>query len=172
MVNWFRWIFIFVIIQIVMQEKAYPVIGPVRLSDNGNIMLISNEEIKLVTEEFEFYHHPLGIWLVEYQALLKNTQSRDVNQSVGFPAGFDVRLIEGDLYCDRFEKFQVFLNEREITKIDMMRKCSNYVKSTGTQWSTDEAAGIGFLNTWELNFKPDETKQIKITFNITVKKCR
>ena len=170
MVKWFRWFLMFVIIQFMAHEKAYSVIGPVRLSDNGNIMLISSEEIKLVTEEIDFYHHPIGIWLVEYQALLKNTQSRDVNQSVGFPAGFDVRLIEGDLYCDRFERFQVFVNDREITKIEMMRKCSNYVKSTGTQWSTDEASGIGFLNIWELNFKPDETKRIKITFNLTVKK--
>ncbi len=156
---------------LVMIGSAYSLVGPIRLSENGNVLFVSSEEIKLVTEDIELYHHPLGIWLVEYRAQLQNTQSREVAQMVGFPAGYDLRLIEGDLYCDRFEKFRVMVNDRELSRIEFMRRCSNYVKSTGTRWSTDEAGGIGFLNTWEVKFKPEETKWITVTFSFMVKKA-
>ncbi|MDZ7342616.1 MAG: YARHG domain-containing protein [candidate division KSB1 bacterium] len=169
-VHW-KSIFGGLLLSLILITSAHSLVGPIRSSENGNVIFVSSEEIKLVTETLELYHHPLGIWLVEYQAQLHNMQSREVTQMVGFPAGNDLRLIEGDLYCDRYEKFRVFVNDREISRIELMRRCSNYVKSTGTQWSTDEAAGIGFLNTWELKFKPEETKWITVTFNYIVKKA-
>ena len=46
----------------------------------------------------------------------------------------------------------------------------NYVKSTGTEWELGDGSGVGFLNTWELNFEPEEVKTIKISFCINVNK--
>ncbi|MCD4666114.1 MAG: YARHG domain-containing protein [Bacteroidales bacterium] len=158
-------IFFFLII-----TNVYGVIAPVKKVEKNSVILLSSEEIKLVFEQIDLYHHPLGIWLVEYQATLQNTRAQSVSQPVGFPSGFDVRMIEGNLYCDYFEKFQVFVNNKKIKKINFLVKCPNYVETTDTEWSMDDDNGIGFLNTWKINFKPEEEKTIKITFCFIVTK--
>lgn len=151
-------------------QQAFALIGPVRILPSGAVLLVSSENIKMIQEKIELYHHPLGIWLVECDVLLQNIRSYEISRPVGFPAGLDIRLVEGDLYCDQFENFQVFENDQKISQVNFMKKCTNYVETTGTQWSNDDGAGIGFLNTWNLKFKPDETKRIKITFHFIVKK--
>jgi hypothetical protein len=171
MIKFARWIFMLIIAIIMIFQNGYTLIGPVRILPSGNVLLVPSEEIKLSEEHIDLYHHPLGIWLVEYRALLKNLRSQQIMRPVGFPSGFDVRTIEGDLYCDRFGNFKVYTDKREITGINFMIKCTNYVESTGTQWSVEDGSGLGFLNTWEINFKPDETKWITVTFSFIVKKA-
>lgn len=151
-------------------QRAFTMIGPVRILPSGSVLLVSSDDIKMVQQKINLYHHPLGIWLVECDVLLQNIRSYEFDRPVGFPAGYDLRLVEGDLYCDQFENFQVFENDQKISQINFMKKCTNYVETTGAQWSNDDGAGIGFLNTWTLTFKPDEIKRIKITFHFIVKK--
>ncbi len=151
-------------------SKANALIGPVRILPSGNVLLVPNEDIKLTEEYIELYHHPLGIWFVECRVLLQNIRSQEIIQLVGFPSGFDMRMIEGDLYCDQFENFKVRVSNKEMTQIDFMTKCPNYMETTGTQWSVDDGSGIGFLNTWKLNFKPEQAKWITVSFSFIVKK--
>ena len=152
-------------------KNGCTLIGPVRILPSGNVLLVPSDEIKLLEEHIDLYHHPLGIWLVEYRALLKNLRSREIIRPVGFPSGFDIRTIEGDLFCDRFENFQVVIDEQKLIQVSFMTKCTNYVETTGTKWSADDGYGLGFLNTWELKFKPDEAKWITVTFGFIVKKA-
>lgn len=165
-----RWLTIVCAITIISQE-AYSLIGPIRLLQNGNVLLVPCEEIKLVIEYIDLYHHPLGIWMVEYRALLQNMRSRAITQPVGFPAIFDIRMIEGELYCDRFENFKVFIDTKEPGLVQLMTRCSNYMETTGTKWSVDDGSAISYLNTWDLNFKPDEKKWITVNFTFITKKA-
>ncbi len=165
-----RWFLILTIAVFTTFNSGFSLIGPIRLLPSGSVLLVPCDEIKLSENYIELYHHPLGIWLVEYRALLKNLRAHDVAKSVGFPSGFDVRFFEGDLYSDRFENFKVYINGKELTEIKFMTKCSNYVETTGIKWSADDGSGNGFLNTWELKFKPEEAQWIKITFNFVITK--
>lgn len=166
-----RLCFIFTLTIFSILENAYCLIGPVRNLPSGNVLLVPSEEIRLSEEHIELYHHPLGIWLVEYRALLKNLYSQEINRTVGFPSGFDIRVIEGELYCDRFENFKVFLNDQVVQDVNFMIKCSNYVETTGTEWNAADNSGIGFLNTWDIKFNPDQANWIKVTFSFIVKKA-
>ena len=83
-------------------------------------MLVSCDEINLKFEQIELYHHPIGIWLVDYEAILKNERTMSIKQSVGFPSGFDLRMIEKDLYCDQFDNFQVSANNQKIQPINYL----------------------------------------------------
>lgn len=166
--KWFLWL---ILIIIMTSHNGYTLVGPVRTLPSGNVLLVPNDEIKLTEEHIDLYHHPLGIWLVEYRALLKNLRFQEIIQTVGFPSGFDVRMIEGDLYCDRFENFKVVVDDQKIDEINFLTRCSNYVETTGAQWSVDDGSGIGFLNTWKLKFEPDEATWITITFSFIVKKA-
>jgi hypothetical protein len=165
-----KWIVVFVAVFGFNFQNSYCLVGPVRVLPSGNVLLVPNDEIKLSEQHFELYHHPLGIWLVEYRALLKNLRSYEITLPVGFPAGFDVRQIENELYCDRFDNFKVYENDRSFTEVNYMIQCSNYVETTGTQWGVEDGTGIGFVNTWQLSFKPDEAKWLKVTFSLVVKK--
>lgn len=159
-----------IMIIFITSNSSFSLIGPIRILPSGNVLLVPCEEIKLSESHIEIYHHPLGIWLVEYRALLKNLRAQEITRPVGFPSGYDVRLFEGDLYSDRFENFKVFTDENEINEIQFMTLCPNYVETTGTNWNVDDGSARGFLNTWELNFKPEEAKWIKVTFNFVVTK--
>ena len=171
MVHYLKKSFWIAIIIGIIVQNGYALIGPVRVLPSGNVLLIPNDEIKLTTEHIELYHHPLGIWLVEYRAMLKNLRFHEIVRPVGFPSGYDMRIIEGDLYCDQFENFKVMVNDQEITDINSMTKCANYVETTGTEWSVEDGSGIGFLNTWELKFGPEEEKWITVTFSFVIKKA-
>lgn len=165
-----RWFGMLALAIFIMAVNGYALIGPIRVLPSGNVLLVPSDEIKLSEEYIDLYHHPLGIWLVEYRALLKNLRSQEIIRPVGFPAGFDIRLIEGDLSCDRFENFKVFIDDQQLSRVNFMIKCSNYVETTGTRWSADGGSGVGFLNTWELKFKPDEEKWIRVTFCFIIKR--
>jgi len=170
MMTGIRWLFMLTMIIFITFNSCFSLIGPVRVLPSGNVLLVPCEEIKLSESHIELYHHPLGIWLVEYRALLKNLRAHEIVRPVGFPAGFDIRFFEGDLYSDRFENFKVYINEKEINEIQFMIQCPNYVETTSTAWSADDGSGNGFLNTWELKFKPEEAKWIKVTFNFVITK--
>jgi hypothetical protein len=170
MIKIFKGFFILFAIFWAMVQNTFALIGPVRILPSGSVLLVSSEDIKMTREKIELYHHPLGIWLVECEVLLQNLRAQEMSVPVGFPAGFDIRLVEGDLYCDRFDNFQVFENNQKVSDLNFMQKCANYVETTGTQWSVDDGAGIGFLNTWIIKFRTDESKRIKITFHFIVKK--
>jgi hypothetical protein len=149
---------------------AYSIIAPIRFTANHNVLLVSCDEINLKFERIELYHHPIGIWLVNYEAILKNDRSLPIKQMVGFPSGFEMREIDNDLYCDQFDNFQVLENNTKIQSIKYFVRCMNYVETTGSKWELDDGSGVGFLNTWELDFEPEESKTIKITFCINVNK--
>jgi len=150
--------------------KGFGLIGPVRVLPSGNVLLVPCDDIKLSNQQIELYHHPLGIWLVEYRARLKNLRSHDVTRAVGFPAGFDVHNIQESFYCDRFENFKVVCDDQPVDSINFMVKCPNYQQTTGISWSMDDGSGIGYLNTWQLQFQPEQEKWITITFNFVVTK--
>ena len=160
----------FLIINLFISTTVHGIIAPIKISPDRSVLLLSCEEIKLTYEQIDLYHHPLGIWLIEYEAVLENMRAQTIKQLVSFPSGFDIRVIGKDMYCDRFENFQVFVNDNKMQNIKYLVKCANYVETTGTEWTLDDGSGIGFLNTWELNFKPEETKRIKITFSFNVNK--
>jgi len=121
-------------------------------------------------EKITLYHHPLGIWLVTYETELQNLRVHPVNLTLSYPSGYDMRMVERSIICDYFENFKVYENGKKIEDISYLVKCTNYLQVTGIEWTMDEGSGIGFLNTWKINFEPEETKRIKITFNIIVTK--
>ena len=170
MVGYFRFLAILALITFSLFQQVFAFVAPIRMNRNTNALLVPCEEIKLNEEHIDLYHHPLGIWLIACRALLEKTRPNEIVQNVGFPSGFDIRMIEGELYCNQFENFKVFIKEREIDAVNEMIKCPNYVTTTGTQWSLDDGSGIGFLNTWQINFKPNEAKWVKVTFSFVVKK--
>ncbi|MFZ5515547.1 MAG: YARHG domain-containing protein [Candidatus Zhuqueibacterota bacterium] len=151
-------------------QPAVGLIGPVRPLSNRQVMFVACDEIKLVHQELELYHHPLGIWIAEYQAHFQNLQNHVIYHRVAFPAGFDVQMIEGQEYCDRFEQFQVFVNDKPVTNINKMVPCTNYVSTTGVQWSVEIESGVGYVNVWDLNIQPEEKLIVKVTFSFIVKK--
>jgi len=161
---------IFLIINLFISTNVSGIIAPIEISPDKSVILLSSQEIKLSYEQIDLYHHPLGIWLIEYEAVLENNRIIPVKQQVGFPSGFDIRMIEKDMYCDQFENFQVFVNDIKIKDVKYLTKCTNYVEITGIEWTMDDGSGIGFLNTWELNFLPEEIKKIKITFSFNLSK--
>jgi len=149
---------------------VFGIIAPIRMSGNNKAMLIFSDEIILKFEQVELYFHPIGIWLVEYEAILKSDRSLPVKQTVGFPAGFDAHMIENELYCNKFENFQVYENNNPIHPIRSLVKCVNYVEATDINREMDDGSGVGFLNTWLLNFEPEETKTIKVSFSFNINK--
>lgn len=161
---------ILVMVSVFCPQRAFGLVGPVRPLTNRQVMFVSCEEIKMVNQQLDLYHHPLGIWMVEYQAVLQNVRAHAMFHRVGFPAGFDVQMIEGQEYCDRFEQFQVFVNNKQVTNVNRMVPCTNYVETTGVLWSVDNGTGTGYLNVWDLNFQPEEEIRIKISFSFIVKK--
>lgn len=165
-----NFVLIFFVVNLFFAPKATGLVGPIRPLTNRQVMFVTCEEIKLVSEELELYHHPLGIWIAEYQAVLQNVRDHAMFHRVGFPAGFDIQMIEGQEYCDRFEQFKVFVNNSPITNINKMVPCTNYVESTGVEWSVDNGTSAGYVNVWDLNFEPGEKIRIKITFSFIVKK--
>lgn len=155
---------------LIFVHQTFALIAPVRKNPDGNYTFISTEDIKMVIEKIDLYHHPLGIWLVTYEAKLQNLRAFPKSLTMSFPAGFDMRLVERSLVCDYFENFRVFINDKKVDRVKYLEKCFNYVSATGTEWTMDDGSGIGFLNTWNINFKPEETKNIKIIFNFMTTK--
>lgn len=166
----FNRLIILIFIILLTNSIAFSIIAPIRTTANNNVILVSCDDIILKNEQIELYHHPIGIWLVDYKAILKNNKTETLKQLVGFPSGFEVRMIDNELYCDKFDNFQAFENSEIIESIIFLVCCTNYVETTGSEWELDDGSGIGFLNTWELNFEPEETKTIRITFSINVNK--
>ena len=164
----FQFLLIFLLVIFVRQTLA--IIAPVRKNPDGYYTFVPTEDIKMVTEKIDLYHHPLGIWLVSYEAKLQNIRAFPISLTMSFPSGFDMRLVERSMVCDYFENFRIFINERKVDPVKFLQKCTNYVSATGTEWTMDDGSGIGFLNTWEINFKPEETKKVKITFNFMTTK--
>ncbi len=163
-------LFIPLLLLTIYLQNATGLIAPIRQTGNNKVQLCSCDEIKMESEIINFYHHPLGIWLVTYETTLRNITANSQSLQVGFPSGSDVRVIEGELICDYFENFKVFVNDKPLSKINYLVKCADYTDATGTVWTLGDGTGTGFLNTWKLNFKPDEVKRIKITFSFVVTK--
>lgn len=149
---------------------VYGLISPIRRTQNDKPLLTNCEEIRLISQVIDLYHHPLGIWMVSCTSKFQNLYPKKVLQEMGFNSGFDIGMIEGDLYSDEFNNFRVYIDQTELRNIRMKERCSNYVDRIGIDWTNDDNTGIGFLNTWQVEFKPEETKQIKITFSFIVKK--
>ena len=151
-------------------ESGFSQIGPLMQSENGDVYLVLNQEIKLTKEEVTLYHHPLGVWLAEFNFSFLNLRNEKKNLLVGFPSGFNIYEFDGKLYNRNFENFKIFINSNEIRDVNYLIKCTNYVKHTGINWSTSENLKYGLLNTWNMQFEPDENIHVRIVFNFTVSK--
>ncbi|MBD3288999.1 YARHG domain-containing protein, partial [candidate division KSB1 bacterium] len=121
-------------------------------------------------QEIDLYHHPVGIWIVTCTSQLRNLTPKIIKQEVGFPAGWDIIQFDDSLYCDTFSNFRVFINGGEVDTVNKLNRCPNYVDRIGNTWTSNDHAGIGFLNTWQLDFETDETKEVVVTFSFVVKK--
>jgi len=163
-------IIVSILFSLALQISGFAMIAPVEMNVNGTVVLVSSEEIALSFEKLELYHHPLGIWLATYYATLVNNTVHPIKQAVAFPGGFDVRMVDKDLVCDAFQNFRVSADGEPIKKIQYLLKCTNFVQSTGIEWTMDDGSGVGFVNVFDLNFAPEEKKTIHITFNFIVKK--
>ncbi len=159
-----------VIVWLFTQGQAYALLGPIRVLSSGQVLLVPNNDVKLSEEHIDLYHHPLGIWLVEYRGRFQNLTGRELVVPVGFPAGFDIRLIENNLHCDRFENFKAWIDTSRVMDIQLMVRCTNYVASTECRWRDADGSGIGFLNTWELKFKPYAEHWVTVSFSFIVKR--
>ncbi len=155
---------------IFIPTPADALIAPVKKNSDGTVLLVSNERISMSFEKLELYHHPLGIWIATYTATLTNNTVFPIKQTVAFPSGFDVRMIDRDLVCDEFQNFKVFSEGESIKEIQYLVKCTNFVQSTGIEWAMDDGSGVGFVNVFELNFAAEEKKTIHVRFNFIVKK--
>ncbi|NOZ61278.1 MAG: YARHG domain-containing protein [Calditrichaeota bacterium] len=157
-------------ISFLLRGSAIALIAPVEMNGDSAVTLVSSDKISLSFEKLELYHHPLGIWLATYRATLLNNTAHPVTQTIAFPAGFDERMVDKDLVCDAFQNFKVFADGEPIKKIQSLLKCTNFVKTTGIEWTMDDGSGVGFVNVFALNFSPEEKKTVHITFNFIVKK--
>lgn len=153
-----------------LSTDGYSLIAPVKKTPENSYLLISSNDIKMSFETIGLHHHPLGIWLVNYETSLQNLRVEPITLVVGFPSGYDQRMIEGDVVCDFFENFKVEINGYRLSNIQYLKTCSNYVEATGIEWTMDDGSGQGFLNVWPMSFKPDEEKRIKISFSFIVTK--
>ena len=161
---------LFILTSLLFYFNAYGVISPIRRNQNNEPLLTNCNEIHLIAQNIDLYHHPLGIWLVECTSKFQNLYPKKVNQEMGFSSGYDIGMLEGELYCDEFQNFRVHVNGDEVKTINLKESCPNFVERIGIEWSFDDNTGIGFINTWLVEFEPEEIKQIKVSFSFVVKK--
>ena len=150
--------------------NAYCLICPIRRDQNNSPLLTNCEEIRLVSQVINLYHHPLGIWIIRCISKFHNLYSKKILQEMAFNSGFDIKMIEDKLYCDEFNNFRIFIDGKELENIRMKERCPNYVDRIGIDWTINDNTGIGFLNTWQVEFKPEEIKKIEVTFNFIINK--
>ncbi|MBN2010507.1 YARHG domain-containing protein [candidate division KSB1 bacterium] len=150
-------------------SSAFALIGPVKRNELNEPALTNCSQIKLVKQNIELYHHPLGIWLVTCTSLLKNQAPRVIDQEVACTSGFDIGMTGTDMYCDEFKNFRVFIDGLEITSIKFLEQCPNYVDRIGMEWTNNDNTRIGFVNTWPIHFEADEEKTITVSFSFIVK---
>ena len=161
-------IFILFLIISITPLNVYSLISPIRRDQNNNPLLTNCKNIQLLSQTINLYHHPLGIWLIRCTSKFKNLYPQKILQEMAFNSGYDIGTNEGELYCDEFNNFKVFIDEKEIKNIKMKERCLNYVDRIGIDWTHDDDTGIGFVNTWYVEFNPEETKQIDITFSFAI----
>ncbi|MBD3288859.1 hypothetical protein GF337_08665, partial [candidate division KSB1 bacterium] len=70
--------------------SAKAMISPVRRNESGKPLLFNCNDIRLVKQEIDLYHHPVGIWIVTCTSQLRNLTPKIIKQEVGFPAGWDI----------------------------------------------------------------------------------
>ena len=169
MINNYKTVLLFLIFNLNWLD-TYGLISPIKRNPNNKPLLTNCEDIRLVSQQIELYHHPLGIWKIYCTCEFQNLYPKKVLQEMAFNSGYDIGMNEGELYCDEFNNFRVFVDGEELKSINMKEQCLNYVDRIGIDWTNDDKTGIGFLNTWQVKFKPEETKQIKVSFNFIVKK--
>jgi len=162
--------FIFIVWMLILFSNVYALISPVRRNRYDRPILINSNDIQLLKQRIDLYHHPLGIWIVHCHNVLKNLYPREVTQEIAFNSGFDIEVVETELLSSEFNNFQVYVNGQEVHELKMKERCTNYVDRIGIEWSNDDRTGIGFVNTWKVEFGPEEVKEIDISFNFIVKK--
>lgn len=145
-------------------------ISPVQRNNAGNPVLMNCNEIQLVNQKIDLYYHPAGIWIVTCSSQLKNLFPKPFRQEVGFAAGIDINKFDNSLYCDAFDNFKASIDGNEVSDIKMLEKCPNYTDRIGNSWTLDDYSGIGYLNTWIMDFEPEELKEVVVTFSFVVKK--
>ena len=149
--------------------NVYGLISPVRRGENNKPYLTNCKEIRLIKQVINLYHHPLGIWEVSCTFEFQNLYPKKIVQEMAFNSGYDIGMSDGEMYCDEFYNFKVAIDDKILKNIKMKEQCPNYVERIGIEWSNDNRTGIGFLNTWNIEFEPEETKHIKVSFSFIVK---
>ena len=162
--------FLFVIGWSVGGVHVNAMITPVQRSNEGSPLLMNCSDVRLVKQKIDLYHHPAGIWIVSCSSQLKNLFPKPVQQEVGFASGVDVNKFDDSLFCDTFNNFKVRIDGNEINDIKMLEKCPNYTDRIGNSCTLDDYSGIGYLNTWVMDFEPEESKEVVVSFSFVVKK--
>ncbi len=155
---------------VMFTSSAMAIIGPIRRNSDRLPLLMNCQNIQLVNQLIDLYHHPLGIWLVTCTSRFRNLMPQPADQEFACPAGFDINMVDSRLYCDVFKNFRVFVNGKEINTVIYQEKCINYVERIGMEWTNDDYSGIGFVNTWPMHFEGDEEKTVTVSFSFVVKK--
>ncbi len=163
-------IFVIVIGWFVAAIPVNAMLSPVLHNNSGNPLLVNCNDIRLVKQKIDLYHHPAGIWIVTCSSQLKNLFPKPVQQEVGFAAGIDINKFDESIFCDAFNNFKVSIDGNEVNDVKMLEQCSNYTERIGNNWTFDDYSGIGYLNTWLIEFKPEEIKEVVVTFSFVVKK--
>ncbi len=170
MKKWFlKLVLLFVIFSGLLSD-TFGLISPIRRSRYEKPLLTNCNDIQLISLWVDLYHHPLGIWLVHCRGQFKNLYPKRIQQEMAFNSGFDIEVIETELVCNEFNNFQILADGREVKNVRMKEQCQNYVERIGMEWTNDDRTGIGFVNTWKLDFEPEQVRTIDISFNFVVKK--
>ena len=163
-------IVLLIIFLLILSNEATALVSPVRRNKFNKPLLTNCEEVKLISQKTDLYHHPLGIWIVKSRSILQNLYAKEISMEVGFISGFDVELIESEMISNEFKNFDVKINGHQIEEISRKECCPNFQDRIGMTWTSDDGTASGFLDTWSLNFKPEEKVTIDISFSFVVKK--
>jgi hypothetical protein len=159
-----------IILQLLVINHAFALICPVNRNNQNKPILFNCENIQLVKESVDLYHHPLGIWIYYYRCELKNLVDERIVQEVAFNSGYEIGNFQGQLYSDEFKNFRVIVDGTEFKAISMKEQCPNYGDRIGSDWSNNNYTSVGFLNTWTITFRPEEVKHIFIRCSFVIKK--
>jgi len=157
-------VYVFLALCGLIYGDLYGLISPIKRDTKNQPSLTNCDDITLVSQKIDFYHHPLGIWYVNCTSKFQNLYPKRVIQEMAFNSGNDITIFDSKLHCDEFFNFMVHVNGKKLTHVKMKEVCENYVERIGMEWTNNDKSGIGFLNTWEVNFEPEETVEVKVQF--------
>lgn len=157
------------IIILIGSANLWALVSPIRRNNFAKPLLSNCEDIKLVSQATDLYHHPLGIWVVNSRSVFQNLYASHVTIEVGFMSGFDSELIDSELVPNEFKNFKVNIDGIECDSVIKNETCPNFTERIGITWTSNDGTGSGFLNTWQMSFEPEEKVIVDVSFSFIVK---